>query len=223
MPVRMQGFKEIAADAALLDQFTMLYQNFAAEEGSPVRLNAPALARAIDWDHSGYRGLCAQVDHQLVGLLAWSQFGPQFHVLDLFIAAPWRRQGLGQTLLEQAFLDQDFLDQAPTTKHAASVDVATGNQAAMGFYRDQGFVECEARLWIRDRANSSTRPFPASYYDVESDRWLASAAPFDQGRSMHFDSRCDRQWLDKGTLPPPTLAQHWIEFQAARHLIKKSF
>ena len=63
---------------------------------------------------------------------------------ELFVAAPYRRQGIGQALLERARTDL-----AARGCHYLQMQVADDNHEAQGFYTRLGFKQKTGyRLWL---------------------------------------------------------------------------
>ncbi len=98
---------------------------------------------------AGTHGVIAVSDNSLVpssgesgpaGLVMWRAIADEGEILTIAVLPPWRRQGLGERLLQTAL---DAIDQAGA--HSVFLEVAENNLGARHMYRKFGFVQVGRR------------------------------------------------------------------------------
>ena len=85
-----------------------------------------------------YRG--AEIDGELVGWAIYGYDGDAFHLMNVAVVPDLRRAGIGRLLMEDFLADARALD-----AHAAWLEVAVTNEAAIALYRDYGFRDVRIR------------------------------------------------------------------------------
>lgn len=89
---------------------------------------------------AGYTSAVLERSGEIVGYAIMSVAAAEGHLLNLCIAPDFRRNGFGRTLLEY------LLDQARALgAERIYLEVRPTNQAALGLYRNAGFVELGLR------------------------------------------------------------------------------
>ena len=88
----------------------------------------------IDSIHAGYSAWVYEVGGEIIGHMVMMIVLDEVHLLNITIAPAWRRQGLGQVLLEHAM-------QTAREKHAKALflEVRPSNGAAINMYEKLGF------------------------------------------------------------------------------------
>ena len=89
---------------------------------------------AAQWDCAGYELLVADSDRGLAGFLVWRTIAPdEAEILNLAVALPFRRQGVGLSLIRALPLKDCFLE------------VRESNVAAQSLYLSAGFSKVGIR------------------------------------------------------------------------------
>lgn len=89
---------------------------------------------------AGYSMWVREAEGEVIGYYAMMAAAGEAHLLNLTIAPIWRRHGLGRDLLEHC------LARAHDHKAASLfLEVRTSNAAAIGLYRNSGFVDLAVR------------------------------------------------------------------------------
>ena len=73
------------------------------------------------------------------GMVMWRMVADEAEILTIAVLPPWRRQGLGQRLLQAA------LSVISHNSHSVFLEVADNNPAAQELYRKHGFVQVGRR------------------------------------------------------------------------------
>ncbi|MGE5504770.1 MAG: GNAT family N-acetyltransferase [Actinomycetota bacterium] len=85
------------------------------------------------------------------GLVLWRVVADEAEILTLAVLPPWRRTGLGRTLMRAA------MDQARQAGAAVMfLEVASGNDAALALYQGLGFQRMGVRRGYYDGADALT-------------------------------------------------------------------
>lgn len=100
---------------------------------------SPALIRD-DYRYGSKRYRGAMVDGELVGWAIYGFDGDAFHLMNIAVDPERRREGIGTVLME------GFLEDARSLgAHAAWLEVAVTNEAAIAMYRAYGFDDVRIR------------------------------------------------------------------------------
>ena len=93
-----------------------------------------------DWAFGGKRYRGARLDGELVAYAVYGYDGDAFHLMNIAVVPGLRRSGIGRLLMEDFLGDARALD-----AHAAWLEVAVTNEAAIALYRDYGFRDVRIR------------------------------------------------------------------------------
>lgn len=75
----------------------------------------------------------AVVEGRTAGLLLLDRSGESLHVVEIVVAGPWRRRGLGSALLARV------IDEAGTAGRPATASIFPGNTASLALFETAGF------------------------------------------------------------------------------------
>ena len=130
-------------DAELEDSASLALLNRALidAQGHSNRMDVAALTtRMHEWLSRDYRAIVAVDDERIVGYVLFrDDENDRLHLRQLFVGEAWRRQGLGNRLV-QACLG------SPATRRRTRVEVLVGNTVGLAFWRSIGFADYSITL-----------------------------------------------------------------------------
>jgi GNAT superfamily N-acetyltransferase len=129
---------------------TMVLALSAQERQAPPRFTVERFRPHAFGPDAVYRTFIAEVGDTPIGMVAFhggfsSQNGEAgLHVVDLYVAAPWRRRGIGRELMAAVAREARRLD-----GHWVAWMVRRDNPLALEFYRGLGGIDDDVTMFVR--------------------------------------------------------------------------